>query len=293
MIAYLGHLRKLVPRLNPYFYDLEPKLVRNAFPGERIPSGPPNEACVIEEPPYICESPWLPAALRGQAQRPLLLKSPSNAYRLDFLRALFPNAEITVVHVMRNPAASVAGLMCGWLHHGFFKHRTPPDMLRIDGYSGADRPWTSRWWKFDLPPGWTQLANRPLEEVCRFQWLSANEHILRWVQRNRGGINYIQTAEQDLAHDARAEMVRLFTALNVRADDGLFRALELDRHTMISYSISEDRRAELRRIAARITDCDAVKQALEAYDEAGSGGARARAFDARDDLAAQPGTMMH
>lgn len=278
MIHYLKYLKKILPHLNPYYYDLDPDLVSDSFPEERVPAGPPNPIAVIEEPPFVCESPWTTARGCGTTQLPLIIKSPSNAYRLDFLRSLFCNAEITVIHVMREPAACVTGLMCGWLHHGFFKHRTYPRILEIEGYTRSDQPWTSEWWKFDLPPGWTEYTHRRLEEACRFQWISANEHILRWVQRNRNDIEYVQATERMLTYDTRVEMARLFDKLRLRVDEDSINALRCDRRTMVSYGVCDERRAELRRIATGITDCMRVRYIMDAYQDAGSSSSRKRVF---------------
>lgn len=269
MLAYLVRLKALLPTLNPYFYDIGPELIRARFPGERVPAGPPRDSCVIEEPPFVCESPW--ASAPDGADRPLILKSPSNAYRLDFLRALFPNAEIAVLHLIRDPLASVTGLMSGWLHHGFHKHRLPDGALAIERYTRPDRPPTAAWWKFDLPPGFERTTRRPLEEVCAFQWLSANEHILRWVERNRPDIDYVQTSTQRLTSDLDGEMARLFAELQLEPDAGLLRALALNRRTMLSYGVSDDARIKLRRLAVDVTAGARVRDLLDAFADAGNG----------------------
>jgi hypothetical protein len=269
MIAYLVRLKALLPTLNPYFYDVDPELIRARFPDERIPAGPPRDSSVIEEPPFVCDSPWV-CALEGAAvDRPLLLKSPSNAYRLDFLRALFANAEITLLHLIRDPAASVTGLMSGWLHHGFHKHRLPDGALEIEGYTRPDQ--TAAWWKFDLPPHWQHYTHRPLEEVCAFQWISANEHILRWVERNRSDIHYVQTSTQRLTADLNGEMARLFAELELEPDAGLKRALALNRRTMVSYGVSDDSRIKLRRLATGATAGPRVRDLIAACADAGNG----------------------
>ncbi len=271
MLAYLVRLKALLPTLNPYFYDIDPELIGARFPDEHIPAGPPRDAFVIEEPPFVCESPWVSAREDAAIDRPLLLKSPSNAYRLDFLRALFPNAEITVLHLIRDPVASVTGLMSGWLHHGFHKHRLPDGALAIERYTRSDRPWTAAWWKFDLPPGFDRYTRRPLEEVCALQWLSANEHILHWVERNRADIHYVQTSTARLTADLDGEMARLFAELELEPDAGLKRALELNRRTMVSYGVSDDARSKLRRLAASATAGARVRDVLDAFADAGSG----------------------
>lgn len=271
MIAYLVRLKALLPDLNPYFYDIDPELIRARFPDERIPAGPPRDTCVIEEPPFVCNSPWACARDGAAVDRPLLLKSPSNAYRLDFLRALFPNAEMTVLHLIRDPVASVTGLMSGWLHHGFHKHRLPDTALAIERYTRPDRPSTAAWWKFDLPPHWDRYTRRPLEEVCAFQWISANEHILRWVKRNRSDIHYVQTSTQRLTADLNGELARLFAELQLEPDAGLLRAVALNRRTMLSYGVSDGARSKLRRLAASATAGTRVRDLLEAFADAGGG----------------------
>jgi len=271
MTLYLLRLKQLLPCVNPYFYDLDPKLVGKYFPDEPIPMGPPTETTVIEEPPFICESPWACALDGGAPDRPLLLKSPSNAYRLGFLRALFPNAEITALHLMRDPAASVTGLMSGWLHHGFFKHRMPGGTLHIERYLQPDQPWTSEWWKFDLPPNWNRYTRCPLEEVCTFQWVSANEHILRWVKRNTADIHYVQTSLHRLKSDLKGEISRVFSELGLRPDAGLLNAVALNRRTMVSYGVSPPIRSELQRLAASATDCVRVRNILDAFADVAPG----------------------
>lgn len=88
-----------------------------------------------------------------------MIKTPGNAYRLGFLRAAFPNARLRVLHLTRNPAASVNGLVDGWLHHGFHAYRLD-EPLRITGYADV-RPADRHWWKFDLPPSWPEYTAAP------------------------------------------------------------------------------------------------------------------------------------
>ncbi|MDP9071610.1 MAG: sulfotransferase [Actinomycetota bacterium] len=91
------------------------------------------------------------AAATAAASRPLVLSTPRNAFRLAFLRSLFPAARFRVVHLTRNPAASVNGLIDGWLHHGFF-NMAVDEPLAIAGYTDAFPLWGDRWWCYDFPP---------------------------------------------------------------------------------------------------------------------------------------------
>lgn len=161
------------------FYDGQPQsLLRDFGLG---PSGYYNEQLKIEEPPFV-----LPRSYRRQftiddaADKILLFKSPSDAYRIGMHEQLFPNADIQYIHLSRGYAQSVNGLIDGWLSpKGFFAH----DMARagaalhIGGYSDAT-PFGRRWWKFDLPPNWRQFIQSDLGDVCLNQWLAANQAIL-------------------------------------------------------------------------------------------------------------------
>ena len=128
----------------------------------------------------------------------LLLKSSVMAFRLPLLQCLFPLARIHLIHVRRNPAAAINGLIDGWHHWGFFSHNVEAlcGRLQIAGYS--DRyPWGDTWWNFDLPPGWQRLAGAPLADVCAFQWASAHHAILEYVEGNPD-IRYITVDFEDM-----------------------------------------------------------------------------------------------
>jgi hypothetical protein len=177
----LRRLCREFPRLQPHYYDLSPGLVASVFPGLDAPDGPPSDT-IMEEPPFIGVTPWRPCRTEDLRTRPLIIKSPSNAYRLAFFRAVFPQARFRILHLTRNPAASINGLIDGWLFRGFYAHRMPRP-LEIAGYSDV-RPGDAWWWKFDLPPGWEAWTRRSLQEVCAFQWWSAHDAILEFAERH-------------------------------------------------------------------------------------------------------------
>ncbi|MCP4805866.1 MAG: sulfotransferase [Proteobacteria bacterium] len=161
--------------VEPHFYDVDRELLAAVFPGRPIPASSPGSA-LIEEPPFVCISPWARATAEELHGRPLVIKTPSNAYRLDWFRAMFPAARIRLLHLVRNPAAAINGLVDGWQYHGFHSRRVD-EALRIPGYDEA-RPGDRYWWKYDVPPGWEELVSRPLAEVCAAQWCGAHEAVL-------------------------------------------------------------------------------------------------------------------
>lgn len=179
-VRLLVHARAEFPAINPYYYDLPPALVRDAFPGLPVPQGPPGPV-LLEEPPFVAAGPWRRLSPAALARRPLVVKTPSNVYRLPFLQALFPNARIRVLHLTRNAAAAINGLVDGWRFRGFFSHHLP-GRLRIAGYTDTFPDWGADWWKFDLPPGWEAYTDRTLPEVCGYQWRSAHEATLATLE---------------------------------------------------------------------------------------------------------------
>ncbi|MFI6040329.1 hypothetical protein ACIA8C_01770 [Nocardia sp. NPDC051321] len=168
--------------IDPWYFDTDPMIVAAAFRRLTPPAGPPpGLAQTVEAPPFLVPSL---AALPGPAdlERPLLLKASMDAYRLAALPYLLPGSELTVIHLVRNPAAAVNGLIDGWLDRGFFSYNLSARAeLRIPGYSRA-AGWTTKWWNFDLPPGWRDLVDRPLPWVCAKQWSAAHTHILDAIE---------------------------------------------------------------------------------------------------------------
>ncbi len=171
-------IREDHPEVNPWYYDLDPALVAAWFPDIQIPKGPPS-SLVIEEPPFVLTGPWTHASPEALATKPLIFKTPSNAYRLPFLRALFPQARVRVLHLRRNPAAAINGLVDGWQFRGFHAHRMDAP-LRI----GGTHPEDEGWWKYDLPPDWEAWRGRPLVEVAGFQWSSSHRAILTALKQD-------------------------------------------------------------------------------------------------------------
>lgn len=149
---------------------------------------------VVEMAPYVRMRPWQVADAATAAASTLVVAAPRNSFRLAWLRELFPHARVRVLHLTRNPAASVNGLIDGWQHTAFFS--TPmPVPLRIPGYSDA-YPWGERWWNFDVPPRWRELTSAPLAAVAAEQWRSAHEAVLSWT--DGGGAPVLRMRYEDL-----------------------------------------------------------------------------------------------
>ena len=164
-LGLLEQLRRRGAAVHPGYYDLPP----SALEDQRLSAvaGPPAES-IIEMPPFVTVDRWRAASAAQLRSMPLVICTPRCSFRLEFLRDLFPSAELQVVHLTRNPAASVNGLVDGWRHQGFFNAKVPGG-LAIDGYSD-EVPGGTEWWCYDFPPGWEGWTSGALEDVCAFQW---------------------------------------------------------------------------------------------------------------------------
>jgi hypothetical protein len=69
----------------------------------------------------------------------------------------------------RNPNASIASIMEGWLNDTQFRTHEFPPGFRLEGYVG-------RHWCFGLLPQWEDLNGLPVSAVCAKQWVEYNSY---------------------------------------------------------------------------------------------------------------------
>jgi len=103
----------------------------------------------------------------------VLEKTCINVMRVPYLLRLFPKARFVFIH--RDGRDNISSMIDGWRHDGHFgltKFLGPfPCEVRINDGEFRD-------WSFFLPPGWRDYNRARLEEVCAFQWLTANQMAL-------------------------------------------------------------------------------------------------------------------
>jgi len=90
----------------------------------------------------------------------LLEKTPKNALRIPFLKAVFPDAKFIFLH--RDARSNIASIMAAWRSGRFV---TYPDLPG----------WTGLPWSLLLIPGWRELIGDNLAEIAMRQWRDANE----------------------------------------------------------------------------------------------------------------------
>lgn len=157
------------------------------------------------------------AALRYFYQRlgpgRVLDKTCINALRVGYLHRLFPGARFVYIH--RDGRDNVSSMMDGWRHDGHFAldkllGRFPCE-VGIDG--GAFRTWS-----FFLPPGWREFNRASLEEVCAYQWVSANRMAVD-ASRSIAPEQWIELRYEDL-FDRPVEVFRaVFERLELPFED--------------------------------------------------------------------------
>jgi len=104
-------------------------------------------------------------------QRPRMVrfleKTPKNALRIPFLKAVFPGA--LFIYLYRDPQENISSIIEGWRSRRFVAYKNLPG-------------WPFREWSFLLTPGWLSLQNCSLAEIAADQWNIANTYIWEDLQ---------------------------------------------------------------------------------------------------------------
>lgn len=97
----------------------------------------------------------------------MLEKTPKNALRVPFLKAVFPDARFIYLH--RDPRQVLASMIEGWQSGRFVTYPNLP------GWQGLP-------WSFLLVPGWQALSGKPLADVVAAQWEATTRILLDDLQ---------------------------------------------------------------------------------------------------------------
>ncbi len=103
----------------------------------------------------------LPADERPASIR-FIEKTPKNALRIPFIKALFPDALFIYLHREQN--SNVSSLIDGWRSQRFISYRNLPE-------------YRYQYWSFLLIPYWHQWLNASVAEIATQQWQVSNKTI--------------------------------------------------------------------------------------------------------------------
>lgn len=97
-------------------------------------------------------------------------KTPPNIYRIDYLKAVYPDAKF--IYLVRNREANIQSLIKAWTHpekfqYKYRKYLTENLPMNIKGYQG-------KVWKFFIPLAWQKYLESSIEEVCAYQYDDAH-----------------------------------------------------------------------------------------------------------------------
>lgn len=215
-LALIRQLQNMgLTHIRPHWYDIADD---SLFEWGWDPSQLGEIPSLIEEPPLVLITPWKRPSIKDLRSKPLVIKTPSNAYRIPFLRAFFSNQKLRIIHLKREPAAAINGLYDGWRYpRGFHAHRIPSCQPKTCEEHGPQP--VSGYWKYDLPPGWKEVEKNLLVEICAFQWLSSHKHILKSDTGDGKPLGI--WFENLLGPNSRNEINRLLNWLDIDADEHL------------------------------------------------------------------------
>lgn len=144
-------------------------------------------------------------------------KTPKNCLRVPFLNAVFQDSFF--IFLTRDPRANISSLMEGWRTPDRFLTYEVPGGVQLEGYEGST-------WNFLLPPKWeTYARGKRLEEVCAFQYRTANQHALESlseVPRER----QMMIRYEDLVESPRDIVRRICQRTHLSYTGGLSRMAE-------------------------------------------------------------------
>ncbi|WP_339826943.1 sulfotransferase [uncultured Arenimonas sp.] len=152
----------------------------------------------------------------GEAAVRLLEKTPKNALRIPFLRAVFPDARFIYLH--RDPRQVLASMIEGWQSGRFVMYPNLP------GWQGLP-------WSFLLVPGWRELSGRPLADIVTRQWETATRLLLDDLQA-LDGAHWTGVDHDRFLADPQGTVERLGAWAGWGWDKDLGGVLPLSRYTL-------------------------------------------------------------
>lgn len=136
-------------------------------------------------------------------------KTPESCLRIPYLDALFPDA--TFVFLRRRAADNVSSLIDAWrARPRFVKYRLPERLEGLGPLSG-DR------WSMVLVPGWRDLRESSLEEICARQYVACNEAVLD-ARAEMDETRWLDVVYEDFVASPVEELRRLYGALGLAVE---------------------------------------------------------------------------
>ncbi|MGV8941820.1 MAG: sulfotransferase [Lysobacter sp.] len=146
----------------------------------------------------------------------VLEKTPKNALRIPFLKAVFPDARFIYLH--RDPRQVLGSMIDGWESGHFQMYPNLPG-------------WTGLTWSFLLTPGWRESIGQPLPEVVASQWEAVTQVLLDDLDE-LDRADWIAVDHGRFLADPQAEVKRVCDWAGWKWGRVLDRELPLSRYTL-------------------------------------------------------------
>ena len=159
----------------------------------------------------------------------MLEKTPKNALRIPFLRAVFPGARF--IYLYRDPEENISSMIEAWRSGGF---ATYP---KLPGWSGLP-------WSLALISAWRELAGKDLAEVTTRQWTDINAQIISDLQALPPE-DWCAVGYRDVLANPQAIAARLCAFAGVPWTEKISGALPHSRHTLTPPAPEKWRRNEM------------------------------------------------
>ncbi len=114
------------------------------------------------------------------------------------MAALFPDAKI--IYLIRDGRANVHSLLEGWRQPRLFPGYDTPVPVTSPGQTRGR-------WAFTLILGWRELVNRPLIEICAYQWALSNGAVLDYAA-TPGALPVLTMRYENLIADSDAALTQ-------------------------------------------------------------------------------------
>ncbi|GAA6621092.1 sulfotransferase [Scytonema sp. NUACC26] len=179
-----------------------------------------------------------------------LEKTPKNALRIPFLKAVFPDA--LFIFLYREHTENISSLMEGWRSGKFPSYKPLPG-------------WPYRQWCFLLTPGWSSLQESSLAEIAAEQWKIANTYILNDLKA-LPSTSWCIIRYCDLIQEPKKSINKIAQFAGVNWDEKveqiLFQSLPIARRTLSAPSRDKWRKNE-REIARVLPTLEPIISVLE------------------------------
>jgi hypothetical protein len=181
----------------------------------------------------------------------MLEKTPKNALRVPFFRALWPHASF--VYLYRDPRPTIASMIRGWQSGRFRTYRLP-------GWPGPP-------WSFLLVPGWEEFGGLPLAEIAARQWALTTQTLVNDLSNMSP--DQVRVLDYDAFITSPQQQVEaLAGSLGLGWDRQLPAALPNSRYTLSSPNPNKWKslEVEIGAILPLVAEADAVARSGRASD---------------------------